>query len=174
MPKLPYKPLKTKSLYRQQIEPPKSNAEHLNQILTTVLCAHRHSAFCIRHLKYKDKSRCEHGSIPLLLELGFHGGLLNYCGEKKKKSAAYWVPLTESERHSHTPLSPTEPVFPFTTNTSGTNISIHSFCHFLLLSTKAYETSQKTTNLFYLIYSFILMLQRIKKTQRINLLYHTP
>lgn len=101
----------------------------------------------------------EHCSIPLLLELGFHGGLLNYWGrEGKKESAAYWVTL--SLGHGHIPLSPLEPIFSFTANTSGTNISIHNFCHFLLLYTKAYETSQQTTHLFYSIYSFVLILSK--------------
>lgn len=108
----------------------------------------------------------EQCSIPLLLELGFHGGLWITMREKKTKKVASWV--TPSLWHGHIPLSPPEPIFTFTTNNSETNISIHSFCHFLLLSTKAYETSQKTTHLFHFIYSFVLILQRIKNPKELT------
>lgn len=92
--------------------------------------------------------------------------------KEKEKSSILSNTVTGTWPHGHILLSPLEPIFTFTTNTPGTNVSIHSFCHFLLLSTKAYETSQKPTHLFHSIYLFVLIFQRIKKNPK-ELTYST-
>jgi len=61
-------------------------------------------------------------------------------------------------------ISPLEANFSFTVSSSRTNISIYNFFHFLLLSTKVYETPQKKVHLFHLFICLNLSKAQKKKS----------
>lgn len=72
------------------------------------------------------------------------------------------------------PISPLEPILSFTASTFGTNISIHNFFHFLLLPIEVYEKPQQKVLLFNSIFSFVLILQRIKNKTKQKTTTPTP
>lgn len=104
----------------------------------------------------------EHCSIPLLLELGFHGGLLNYWGKKKVSSILSNMVLGTWPH----PISP-----PNQYSLSLQTLLELKFLYTVFAISFSYLPRPMRHPSKLLIYSFVLILQRIKKPQRI---YLTP